>query len=304
MAGGDEVEGRIFFDRVLPFLIDGKDVSGRFIRLDGVSTDILQRHNYPPTVARLLAELLALAALLGSALKFDGRFVIQTKSNGPVSMLVADYTSDGKLRGYAQYNNELIGEMNGAEMKLASLVGEGYIAFSVDQGPDMERYQGIVPLEGETLEDVALSYFTLSEQIPTFMKLCAGSVHLPDTETGWRAGGIMIQQIAREGGVVGSSSVTQDDWTRLGLLLSTTSHEEMLDTELDEADLAYRLFHEDGVRVLDAKAVSFGCGCSQDRVSAMLAGLPESERDDINTEASISVTCEFCNTTYEIKTPI
>jgi len=242
---------------------------------------------------------LALAALLGSALKFDGRFVIQTKSNGPVSMLVADYTSEGHIRGYAQYDADAIGTTN----DLSALVGEGYVAFSVDQGPDMERYQGIVPLEGDTLADIALSYFERSEQIPTHMKLCAGSMHVPDTETGWRAGGIMIQQIARDGGVA-AHNLTQDDWTRLGLLLSTASSDEMLDTDLDEADLAYRLFHEDGVRLLDSKPVSFGCGCSQDRVRAMLSGLPEDERVDMNKDPSITVTCEFCSTAYEIKTPI
>jgi molecular chaperone Hsp33 len=288
-----------YCDRVVPFLINDLNVAGRLVRLDGVSTDILQRHNYPPAVASLLSELLALAALLGSALKFDGRFVIQTKSKGPVSMLVADYTSEGCIRGYAQYDAAAVD----AASNFASLVGEGYVAFSVDQGPDMERYQGIVPLEGETLADVALSYFERSEQIPTYLELCAGSMHLPGSETGWRAGGIMLQQIARDGGVA-AQSLSQDDWTRLGLLLSTASSEEMLDTDLEEADLAYRLFNEDGVRLLDSKSLSFGCGCSADRVTAMLSGLPEDERVDINKDPSITVTCEFCSTAYEIKTPI
>ncbi len=196
MAIDDRSSQAPYYDRVVPFLINDLDVAGRLVRLDGVSTEILQRHNYPPVVASLLSELLALAALLGSALKFDGRFVIQTKSNGPVSMLVADYTSEGHIRGYAQYDADAIGTTN----DLSALVGEGYVAFSVDQGPDMERYQGIVPLEGDTLADIALSYFERSEQIPTHMKLCAGSMHEPDTETAWRAGGIKNQQIARDGG--------------------------------------------------------------------------------------------------------
>lgn len=298
----DAVAVNTYVDRVVPFLIDGRNVAGRFVRLDSVTSEILRRHDYPPVVAQLLGEALALVALMGSALKFDGRFVMQTKTQGPVSMLVADYTSTGALRGYAQFDVDAVSQLDN-QSDLQDLTGDGYVAFSVDQGPDMERYQGIVPMEGRDLREVALAYFERSEQIPTHLKLSAGSLHRPGQPTDWRAGGLMVQQIADEGGAE-MGTLDADDWTRIGLLLSTASDEEMLDVTLDEGSLAYRLFHEDGVRLLGEKAVTFGCSCSHDRVMNMLAALPEQDRLEINQDKDVTITCEFCSTEYTISTPI
>jgi molecular chaperone Hsp33 len=289
-------------DRIVPIFIEKQKIGGRIVRLENVTTDILGRHDYPVTIANLLGETLALVAMMGSMLKFDGRFVIQTKGDGPVSMLVADYTGDGVMRAYAQFDDERLKSMDGV-IDFETLVGKGYIAFSVDQGPDMERYQGIVPLEGQSIRDVALGYFDRSEQIPTHIKLAAGSVHKPGGVTQWRAGGIMIQQTASEGGV-DAADVSEDDWTRLGLLLSTASDEELLDTELDEGILAYRLFNEDGVRMMEARPVVFGCSCSLKRVKDMLRSLPQSDQDEMAEDDETEIKCEFCSSVYRVSLPL
>lgn len=289
-------------DRIVPIFIENQKIGGRIVRLENVTTDILGRHDYPVAIANLLGEALALVAIMGSMLKFDGRFVIQTKGDGPVSMLVADYTGDGEMRAYAQFDDERLKTMDGV-VDFEALVGKGYIAFSVDQGPDMERYQGIVPIEGQSIRDVALGYFDRSEQIPTHIKLAAGSLHKPGGITQWRAGGIMIQQTAAEGGI-DATHVSEDDWTRLGLLVATASDEELLDTQLDEGELAYRLFNEDGVRVMSPRSVTFGCSCSLQRVKDMLRSLPQTDQDEMAEDPETVIKCEFCSTVYTVSLPL
>lgn len=286
-----------FADHILPFRLEKTSVHGRIIRLDAVVTEILQRHHYPDPVSYLLAEALALVAMMGSVLKFDGRFVLQTKSDGPVSLLVADYTSDGGLRGYASFDADAVAALERHDFN--DLVGQGYIAFSVDQGPDMERYQGIVPLEGERFGDVALGYFERSEQVATLLKLSIGTLHRPGDETEWRVGGVLMQQTAQTGGH-DDGEISEDDWQRIELLLKTASDDEMLDIELPEAELAYRLFNEDGVRCYDRRPVQFSCQCSRERVETMLAGLPEDQRVPPEGHDHLEITCGFCNTIFHI----
>lgn len=286
----------VFLDRVLPFQIEGLDVHGRMVRLDAVTTEVLCRHNYPESVAKLLGEALVLVSMLGSLLKFDGRFVMQTKTDGPVSMLVADYSSAGGIRGYAQFDADKLGELE--DESFVSVMGTGYVAFTVDQGPDMDPYQGIVPVEGESLSDVALSYFDRSEQIPTFIRLSMAPLHKQGGQVDWRAAGIMVQQTARDGGEAVRGSVSDDDWRRIGMMLETATDAELLDSALSEQDLAYRLFHEDGVRSFEPRHLHFACSCSSERVETMLQSLPEADIEEMRQDDETVVTCEFCSTVY------
>jgi molecular chaperone Hsp33 len=290
-------------DYVLPFRIEGHNVNGRVVKLNALASDVLTRHDYPEAVSRLLGEALVLAAMLGSMLKFDGRFILQMQGDGPISMLMADYASGGALRGFAQFDADALQaalKTDAAPMRL--LGAKSHMAFTVDQGADMERYQGIVPLDGDTLAEAALGYFERSEQIGTVLKLAAAPLLLAGGETQWRAGGIVIQQTAASGGIdvppEGDPEHFDEEWNRLSILLQTTEDSELLDSELDGETLAYRLFHEDGVRVFEARELKFACPCTRARVANMLRGLPEEDQNEMRAQENIDVRCEFCNEQY------
>jgi molecular chaperone Hsp33 len=299
---------------VLPFEVKPLGIRGRVVRLGSVIDDILARHDYPDSVSALLAQSVALAALLGSTLKFEGKFILQTKTDGPVTMLVSDFVSPNGIRGVARFNKTSVTEAG----RLASeteLMGEGYLAMTVDQGADMERYQGIVPLGQGTLADAAHTYFAQSEQIPTRLHLFAGPVQMRgDRGTHWRAGAILIQHLPREGGISpvafssgdapeGHSEDVQenDDWVKARLLLDTVESHELLDPTLTTEDLLYRLYHEDGVTVYPATHLERHCTCSRETVSAMLEGFSPQDRTDMVKDGFIEVTCEFCSTPYQFK---
>jgi molecular chaperone Hsp33 len=301
-------------DLVLPFEVKPLGIRGRVVRLGPVIDDILSRHDYPETVSGLLAQSVALAALLGSTLKFEGKFILQTKTDGPVSMLVADFLSPNGVRGVARYNKVAVGDAG----RLASeteLMGEGYLAMTVDQGSDMERYQGIVPLGEGTLADAAHTYFAQSEQIPTRLHLFAGPVLTRgEKQTHWRAGAILIQHLPREGGIspVAFSSgdapeghddgvVENDDWVKARLLLDTVESHELLDPTLAAEDLLYRLYHEDGVTVYPPLQLQRHCTCSRATVTEMIKGFSAEDRADMIEDGAIKVVCEFCSTPYVFK---
>jgi molecular chaperone Hsp33 len=243
-------------DLVLPFEVKPLGIRGRVVRLGPVIDDILSRHDYPETVSALLAQSVGLAALLGSTLKFEGKFVLQTKTDGPVSMLVADFVSPNGVRGTARYAKSAVEEA-GRLATETELMGQGYLAMTVDQGQDMERYQGIVPLGEGTLADAAHTYFAQSEQIPTRLHLFAGPVMTRgEKQTHWRAGAILIQHLPREGGIspiafssgdapegVEDDVQENDDWVKARLLLDTVESHELLDPTLSAEDLLYRLYH-------------------------------------------------------------
>ena len=294
----------------LPFRIEGQNVNGRAVKLNSLPSDVLLRHDYPEAVSRLLGEALVLASMLGTMLKFDGRFILQLQGNGPISMLMADYTPEenglGGLRGFAQFDEAALATaLKAGKPPMALLGDKAHMAFTVDQGADMERYQGIVPLEGDTLADAALGYFERSEQIGTALKLAAAPLLLPGGKTEWRAGGIVVQQMAATGGVVdietppeGDPERVDDDWNRLEILLQTTEDSELLDSDVSGEALAFRLFHEDGVRVFEPRALTFACPCTRQRVLNMLAGLSENDRTEMQAQDNVEVRCEFCNENY------
>lgn len=294
----------------LPFRIEGQNVNGRAVKLNSLASDVLLRHDYPEAVSRLLGEALVLASMLGTMLKFDGRFILQLQGNGPISMLMADYTPEenglGGLRGFAQFDEAALATaLKAGKPPMALLGDKAHMAFTVDQGADMERYQGIVPLEGDTLADAALGYFERSEQIGTALKLAAAPLLLPGGKTEWRAGGIVVQQMAATGGLVdietppeGDPERVDDDWNRLEILLQTTEDSELLDSDVSGEALAFRLFHEDGVRVFEPRALTFACPCTRQRVLNMLAGLSENDRTEMQAQDNVEVRCEFCNENY------
>jgi molecular chaperone Hsp33 len=290
-------------NEVRPFAIEGMDVRGRAVRLGTVTDQILSAHNYPEPVARILGEFITLAALLGNIMKFDGIVTLQTKSQGPVPMMVADYEAKGdglgRLRGYAQLDEERL-KTYGKNPSFEGLIGSknGYLALTIDQGADMERYQGIVELKGETLSDVARNYFLNSEQTPTEIRLACER----DAVTGnWRSGGIMVQHLAR--GEVGQERIldreTAEQWNRASVLMHSVKTNELLDPALDLDQLLFRLYNEDGVRVFESAHMIKGCRCERERLLSVLSQFPEDDIDHMIEGGKIGMNCQFCNKTFD-----
>jgi molecular chaperone Hsp33 len=285
-------------DFVQTFQIEGMNVRGRIVRLGAVADRVLQAHGYPDAVSALTGEALAIASMLGASLKFEGMLTLQTRGAGPLRMVVADFTTPGTVRACAAFDKDA-----GLPTAFGDLHGDGSFAMTIDQGAEMERYQGIVPLSSEGLVASALEYFRQSEQIPTAMRAVAAPLVLREADgkmrRHWRAGGIMIQNMAVLGGTpVAMSGDPDEDFRRAETLMTTTEDHELLDPQLAAERLLYRLFHEDGVRVFPPQALSFGCRCSRERVGAVLAQYPADELQDLLIDGEIVASCEFCSTEY------
>jgi molecular chaperone Hsp33 len=284
-------------DVIQPFQIDPFALRGRLVRLGPTVDRILSQHDYPEPVAAILGEAITLAVVLAGALKYDGIFTLQTKSDGPVRLIVADVSTEGAVRGYAQYDPErLEAEWDGGSPSVPKLVGSGYIAFTVDQGEDTDRYQGIVELVGTTLAECAQHYFRQSEQIQAGIKL---SVARAGHDGAWRAGGLMLQRVPPEGGYRVIADDVEDGWRRAMVLMSSASPSELVDPDLPPRRLLYRLFHDEGVRVYHTHPLEARCRCSRERIANILRAFPSDEIDDMRKEKVTTVTCEFCNTRYE-----
>jgi len=307
-------------DAILPFEVAALDQRGRVVRLGPALDTILGAHDYPPPVASLLGEAVALTVLLGSSLKIEGRFILQTQTDGPVRMLIVDFTTPGKVRACARFDaGRVAALMDKGKPTAADLLGRGHLAMTIDQGPDMNRYQGLVALDGGDLEDAAHEYFLRSEQIPTRVRLAVAE-ELTASSDGpqhhWRAGGILLQFLPRkpermrqadlhpgdapEG--VAPHEVPEDEaWTEGRSLVETVTDVELIDPALSSERLLYRLFHERGVRVFDSHAVLARCTCSRDAVANMLRSFSQDDRDHMVEDGRIAVTCEFCSATYEFR---
>jgi len=284
-------------DVVQPFQLDPFALRGRLVRLGPTVDRILNQHDYPAPVATLLGEAITLAVMLAGALKYDGVFTLQTKGDGPVRLLVADVKTDGAVRGYAQYDATRLGETasHGESPSVPDLLGTGYIAFTVDQGDDTERYQGIVAITGATLAECAQHYFRQSEQLQAGLKL---AVSRAGEEGAWRAGGLMLQRVPPEGGHAPIGDDVEDAWRRVMVLMSSATSAELVAPDLLPRRLLWRLFHEEGVRVYQTHAVEARCRCSRERIAGILRAFPTDEIDEMKKEAVTTVTCEFCNTRY------
>jgi len=257
---------------------------------------ILHPHAYPDAVAHLLAEAMVIASALASSLKYDGVFTLQAKGDGAVRLLVADVTSDGGVRAYAQFDKDKLGDAPTD----AQLLGAGFLAFTCALVGKDDRYQGIVALEGKTLAEAVQHYFRQSEQLPT--GIMAAVTH--DALGHWRGGCLLLQRMPREGGLnVESATPEAEDWTRSMIVMGTCTPHEMTDAELPAETLLFRLFHEEGVRIYEPLALRHQCRCSQERVEAMLRSLPRAEVEALTIEGHVIVTCEFCNKSYTFDEP-
>src|ERR1700676_2220062 len=300
-------------DAVLPFEVDALDLRGRLSRLGPALDDVLSKHDYPAPVGKLLGEAIVLTTLLGSSLKFDGRFILQTQTDGPVSFLIVDFQAPDRLRPYARFDAKRLkdGQDSGA------LLGQAHLAMTIDQGPDMSRYQGLVALEGGSLEDAAHEYFLRSEQIPTRVRLAVGEEWRGGGEGPkhrWRAGGMLLQFLPKaperarladldpgdvpEG--VEKPEIEEDDaWVEGQSLIATVEDVELIDPDLSGERLLYRLFHERGVRVFPQLTLRAQCSCSRDAVSSMLKNFAAKDRAEMVKDNKVVVTCEFCSSVYE-----
>jgi molecular chaperone Hsp33 len=278
-------------DFIRPFQIEALGIRGRAVRLSRAADEVIHKHAYPAPVARLLAEMLTISAALASALKYEGVFTLQTKSEGAVRLMVVDVTSAGAMRGYAQFDADAVAALP-ADASLPRLLGGGYLAFTVDQGEDTDRYQGIVELTGADLVECVQHYFQQSEQLKAGFKLA-----VTQQEGAWHSGVIMLQRLPREDQST-TTEIDDDDWRRAMMLLASCTARELLDENLSIDDLLYRLFHEDGVRVFNGQNLRAQCRCSPERVSSVLRSLPRDELKELEVEGALEVTCEFCNTKY------
>jgi molecular chaperone Hsp33 len=307
-------------DVVVPFTLDALDARGRVVRLGDALDAILTRHDYPAPVARLLGEAVVLAALIGSSLKFEGKFIMQTQTDGPVNLIVVDLDAPDGLRGYARFDADAVMQaIQRGDTRPGQLLGKGHLAMTVDQGSHMDRYQGIVALEGGSLEDVAHTYFQQSEQIPTLVRLAVAEI----TRKGeggpkWRAGGVLAQFLPTHGQSVmpdlpgdgdfdnpetADPDYTEDDkWTEVRSLFGTIGDDELADPDVSSERLLFRLFHERGVRVFEPIELEDRCTCSAERIEAMLRdNFTAEERQDMVVDGEIEVVCEFCSTDYHFK---
>ena len=288
-----------FTDCVQHFQVEGPGLRGRLVRVGPALAQALDAHGYPEVVARLLGETVAVTVALASALKYDGVFTLQAVGagdNSAIQTLMADITSDGAFRCYARFDeDELNGVLkNETDPSLPRLMGAGHLAFTVDQGADTERYQGITELTGSSLADCAHHYFQQSEQLQTAMVVMCD----PDTRS---AGAIMLQQLPEENerpADLGEEVEESEEWRRAVILMSSLKSSELLDSNLPPADLLFRLFHEDGVRLFDAEPIRNQCRCSEQKVRSTLKSFPRHEIDAMCEEGVVTVTCEFCMVDY------
>lgn len=304
-------------DHVLPFAVQMLDVRGRITHLGAMLDTMLARHNYPDAVNHILAQLITLTSLLGTSLKLNGSFIVQTNTNGPLSMMVVQYNTPGKLRACARFDLDAVqqAEQKG-ETSFAQLVGIGHLAMTIGQACQTDKFQGIVALDGATLEEVALNYFTQSEQIPTSVRLAVGTIKTPNGPTGWRAGGAYIQYLPqpsgsdqddailmpvlpRDDGHVDDGFDAPENWQRARILFATLQDHELLDPCVTSEQLLFQLFHADGVGVFPALRVSDECSCSSNKVYSMLSGFSRKERIDMAKNGVFDVECEFCGKHYQ-----
>lgn len=302
-------------DSVIPFQVEELDIRGRAVQLGETLNSILTRHQYPEPVSYLLAEALLLTVLIGTSLKLTGKFILQTHSDGPVNMLVCDFSPPSSLRGYARFDKEQLKQaIDNGQTSSEILLGKGTLAFTIDQGPHMQPYQGIVALEGSNLQEASRIYFDQSEQIPTDIRLAVAILINRDQQgkpqKSWRAGGILTQLLPQESShhkidapyqkreEKKTNTQLNNQWQEAKILMKTIESSELTDPQVGSKQLLFRLFHEQGVRVFNSFSLVDQCSCSCEKIKGILEGFPIDERNKMVKDNYISVTCEFCSKTY------
>lgn len=277
---------------------------GRLVRLDKVINTILSKHQYPLQVSGVVAESTALGALLSSTIKYDGLFTLQTQTNGPVSMVVVDVSSQGLIRACANFNQEALKKslaLRKADetelLEAPHYMGGGHLAFTVDQGSKTDLYQGIVDLQGKTLSECALRYFKQSEQIETYLQLFLQAPN--ETEKKWKAAGILLQKLPNNGGKISSDTETLDEnWKEATILAQSLRREEVFDDNLSDEEILHRLFHANDLRLSNIKEYHFGCRCSREKLFNTLHAMSAKDIEDMCENNKITATCHFCGTVY------
>nr|WP_197974932.1 Hsp33 family molecular chaperone HslO [Phaeovibrio sulfidiphilus] len=279
---------------IQPFFLGSGVLRGTLVRAGRVTSDIMGKHDYPEPVGRLLGECVTLAIALSSSLKYEGLFTLQVRTEGPVRALVVDVTSAGMVRAVARFDEEAIPDL--PSCSLPALTGEGVLTFTVDQGPGMSPYQGIVSLEGESVTECALTYITRSEQIPTRLILASAP---PDSPSGtWRSAALLLQRMPPATGTW--EPEWDDSWETASILMDTLTEKELTDLSLDPRVLLYRLFHAEDLHPGATRPVFYGCRCSTEKVMRTLAALGEEDRNALRDLGVIDVVCEFCQTHHAI----
>lgn len=296
-----DIQTETFADKLLGFTIPDRNARTRVVRLDRVVDEVLAAHDYPPPVTHLLSEALVLAALMGGLLKSEGddaQLTMQAQTQtGVVSLLICDYRG-GELRGYADFDAEKLSKL-GANPSLSALFGEGYLAITFETGKG-QRYQGIVPLEGDTLAEACESYFSQSEQVPTLIRIAsrAGS-------DGRVAAGLLIQHLAdgEEGRERLHVRLDHPDWEHVATMAGSISHDELLDPALSLEGIAWRLFHEEEeIRIQPGVALRRGCRCSAEYYRSVIARFPADQREEMRDDRGVIVVdCAFCAQAFELE---
>jgi molecular chaperone Hsp33 len=286
-------------DHITPFMIDRADVRGRVVRLSAVADAILSRYDYPPILAHVLGELLVVAAMLSANLKQEGIFTLQIRGAGPVPLLVVDAAYGGQLRGFAEINEDHRAALGALSIPadLQQLFGnDAYLAITLDPGAGMQRYQGVVALEGNSITQALAHYFTNSQQVDVLFKLAVARQALPgSTDKHWVAAGLMIERLPPEDAAKSVEEASDEGWRYASAIAETIKSEELLDPLLDAPSLLLRLYHEEGVWVQDPLPVDAGCRCSRERIENLLTSMPATDRADMVVDGQVSVHCQFCN---------
>ena len=262
-------------DKLRKFMLDRSHVRGEWVHLDDTWQELLTRADYPPLVRQILGEALTAAVLLSATIKHDGTLILQIRGTGPIHLLVVQATAEGTVRGLAQWNAEA------SHYTLPDLFGDAQMAITLESKNTGERYQSLIPLEGDSLAQALENYFMRSEQLATRLWLSSNA---------FATAGLLLQRLPQE-------HTSDEDWQRASTLLDTLTTEELM--QLAPEQLLYRLFHEEQPRLFDAKAIRFHCGCSRERIQNVLQSLGETEVQAILAERNtIDVVCEFCNAHY------
>ncbi len=302
---------------VLPFQLDAADIRGRVVRLSSCLDDILAQHDYPHEIEALVAEAVLLTALIGPSIKPEWKLSLQIRGDGPARLIATDYFAPGsdqgiaRIRAWASFDRERIAA--GAEP--FSLIGQGYFAVLLDQGDGKMPYSGLTPIAGTTLADCAATYFAQSEQLPTTFALSFGRSMEPGLGEKWRAGGIMLQHLAKPSPLRGDVDPAGNDgllsaedllgeeaaenWARAGALLVSAEALELVGPTIAPTDFLYRLFHAEEPRIYPAQEIAFGCPCSVERVKRSLSIYSDKDIATMTTpEGTVTADCQFCGAHY------
>jgi molecular chaperone Hsp33 len=277
-------------DRLLKFLFDRAPVRGEVVQLDAAWQRMIRFHDYPAPVIALLGQMTAAAALLAANIKFNGALTLQVHGDGPVRLLVVECQPDFKLRATAKLQSDVAIADDAGLAQLVNVHGRGRCAITLDPRdrlPGQQPYQGVVPLEGDSIATALENYMRQSEQLDTRLWLAASST---------TAAGVLLQKLPREGGTTAMHTGERDDdaWPRATMLAATLTRDELLAVPAD--GLVQRLFWEEQLQHAPPATPQFACSCSRERIGRMLLSLGRTEVDSILAErGEVEITCDFCN---------